>query len=202
MNLIDKTLFEYINEVDSNTPTPGGGSVAALAGALGVALAKMLAHFSLNKNKFKEAPVRKQNQFLVAFDELSRYREVLVQGVDEDAISYEAVSMAFKSRNPEEIQRALNASAMIALEIQQGAFNALKYVSKLIELGNKNLYSDLISSAILLDSCVEMSSLNVVANATMLTDENIKNDYLTQTNQMVKKSKSMKNKIIKTINNL
>ena len=58
MELIDKTLIEYIDQVDSDMPAPGGGSVASLVGALGVALAKMSAHFSVNKKKFKEAQKR------------------------------------------------------------------------------------------------------------------------------------------------
>ena len=199
MNLIDKSITEYINDVDSHTPTPGGGSVAALVGALGVSLAKMLGHFSFDKKKFKEANEKDKEKFVIAFDQLNYYKELLIQGIDEDAISYEAVTLAFKSKDEIEIQKALNASAMIAFEMQEGAYKALKSISKLVELGNKNLYSDLISSAILLNSCVEMASLNVVANATMLNDESIKNNYLTSTVDIVKKAKTIKNKLIKAI---
>ena len=53
MYLVDKTLVEYIDAVDSDMPAPGGGSVASLVGALGVSLAKMSAHFSVTKKKFK-----------------------------------------------------------------------------------------------------------------------------------------------------
>ena len=52
--LKDLSIEEYLEAVDSERPTPGGGSVAALVGALGAALSRMLAHLSLNKKKFKE----------------------------------------------------------------------------------------------------------------------------------------------------
>ena len=55
MDLIEKRVIDYINDVDDKSSAPGGGSVASLVGALGIALAKMLAHFSFDKKKFKDA---------------------------------------------------------------------------------------------------------------------------------------------------
>ena len=86
MELINKKVFDYINDVDSILPAPGGGSVASLVGALGVSLAKMLAHFSIEKKKFKEASNDKKEKFILAFKELDYYKDVLVKGVDDDAI--------------------------------------------------------------------------------------------------------------------
>ena len=199
MELVEKSLIDYINQVDSDMPAPGGGSVAALAGALGVALAKMSAHFSVTKKKFKEADKSKRNKFILAFKELDYYKDLLIKGVDDDAISYEAVTHAMKLKDEENLQKALLVSTIVAFDMQEASYNALKYAEKLIELGNKYLYSDLISSAILLASCNEMASLNVKANANMLSDEDKKNYYLETSAKLVKKSKSLKNKIIKTI---
>ena len=200
MELINKKVIEYIEDVDSIKPAPGGGSVAALVGALGVSLAKMSAHFSVEKKKFKEAAKVKQNKFILAFKELDHYKDMLIKGVDDDAISYESVVDAFKSKDADAINRALLTSAMVAYDIQEASLNALYYAEKLIELGNKNLYSDLISAAILLASCNEMASLNVLANVKGLKDEQTKNIYLDKCFASVKKSKLLKNKIIRTIN--
>ena len=178
MELINKKVFDYINDVDSILPAPGGGSVASLVGALGVSLAKMLAHFSIEKKKFKEASNEKKEKFILAFKELDHYKDVLVKGVDDDAISYESVVDAFKSKDEDAINRALLTSAMVAYDIQDASLNAIYYVEKLIELGNKNLYSDLISAAILLAACNEMASLNVVANAKELKNEELKNEII------------------------
>ena len=202
MELINKKVFDYINDVDSILPAPGGGSVASLVGALGVSLAKMLAHFSIEKKKFKEASNDKKEKFILAFKELDYYKDILVKGVDDDAISYESVVDAFKSKDEDAINRALLTSAMVAYDIQDASLNAIYYVEKLIELGNKNLYSDLISAAILLAACNEMASLNVVANAKGLKNEELKNEYLSKTEYSTKKAKQLKTKIIKIINTL
>lgn len=202
MDLIDKKIMDYINEVDSISPAPGGGSVASLVGALGVSLAKMLGHFSIDKKKFKEANEKKRNQFVLSLKELDYYKDLLIKGVDDDAISYHAVMMAFKSKDAQAIQNALNTSAMIAFEMQEASYKALQYSEKLIELGNKNLYSDLISSAILLHSCNEMAALNVKANANSLVDEELKNKYIQDSLQFILKSRKMKNKILKEIENM
>lgn len=200
MDLIEKRVIDYINEVDDHSSAPGGGSVAALVGALGVALAKMLGHFSFDKKKFKEADEKKKNQFILAFKELDQYKDELIKGVDDDAISYNAVMKAYASKDQEEIQKALNYSAFVALEMQRSAYNAIRYAEKLIVLGNKYLYSDLVSAAILLVSCVEMASLNVIANASSIKDEQVKNDYLTKSNKFILNSKNVKRKIIRSIN--
>ena len=200
MELIEKTLIDYINQVDSDMPAPGGGSVASLVGALGVSLAKMSAHFSVNKKKFKEAKGKEKDKFILAFKEMDYYKDLLIKGVDDDAISYDAVAAAMKLKDNENLQKALMVSTLVAFEMQESAYAALRYVEKLISLCNKFLYSDLISSAILLSSCVEMSSLNVIANASMLEDEEAKLHYLTSTEDLVKKAKRLKNKIIREIN--
>lgn len=200
MYLIDKTLVDYIDAVDSDLPAPGGGSVAALVGALGVSLAKMSAHFSVTKKKFKEADKRKQDKFVLAFKELDYYKDLLIKGVDDDAISYETVTQAFKTKDQESIQKALKVSTIVAFDMQESSYKALKFVEKLIELGNKYLYSDLISAAILIAACNEMASLNVKANASMLDNQEEKEKYLSESLDMVNKSKRLKNKIINTIN--
>jgi len=202
MQLIDKTVYDYINDVDSISPYPGGGSVAALVGALGASLCRMEGHFSVEKKKFLEASKSKQDKFILAFKELEYYKDLLVNGIDDDAVSYGAVVDAFKSKDEEQIQSALLTSCLVAYEMQTSSVKALSYVNKLIELGNKNLYSDLISGAILLQSANEMAALNVVANAKSFKDEKAKEMYLKDSQELIKKGKSLKNKAIKMINNL
>lgn len=200
--LIEKAIIDYVDDVDSTLPAPGGGSVAALAGALGSSLARMAAHLSFDKKKFNDAPLRQRNQFILAFKELEYYKDSLLNGVDDDAISYDAVIAAFKTKDEEQIQSALLASAMTAYEMQECSCKALYYCEKLIDLANKYLYSDIISGAILLASCTEMAALNVKANANMLKDENLKKTYLLNSENLVKKAKTKKNQIINKINKI
>ena len=117
---------------------------------------------------------------------------MLIKGIDDDAISYECVVDAFKSKEEERIQKALLTSALVAFDMQEASKKALTNVKMLIELGNKNLYSDLISSAILLACCNEMASLNVVANASMIKDEKIKGKVMVVCSDEVAKVKIKK----------
>ena len=198
--LIEKKVIDYINDVDSSLPAPGGGSVAALVGALGVALGRMAGHLSVEKKKFKEASKSKQDKFILAFKELTYYKGLLENGVDDDAVSYDAVIAAFRSKDESQIQSALLTSAMTAFEMQEASNKALTFIEKMIELANKNLYSDIMSGAILLASCNEMASFNVKANATLLKDEKIKNTYLESSQRLVKESRQRKNIIFNKIN--
>ena len=107
MELIEKSLIDYVNQVDSDMPAPGGGSVAALAGALGVALAKMSAHFSVTKKKFKEASVKEQEKFILAFKELDYYKDMLIKGISMGSIDMEKKVSAYKDEvNHEDLNLA------------------------------------------------------------------------------------------------
>ena len=66
--LKDLSLEEYLEIVDSDAPTPGGGSVGALVGALGAALSRMLAHLSLNKKKFIEATQEQKEIYTIHYE--------------------------------------------------------------------------------------------------------------------------------------
>lgn len=197
--LKDLSLEEYVTKVDSISPTPGGGSVAALVGALGAALNRMLANLSVEKTKFKEASHAKQELFATAFHDLKQYEDALMDGIDGDALSYECVVSAYKIKDEDEIQRALHTSAFIALDIVRNANLALVAVSNLLELANKNVLSDLIAGTILLQACVEISYLNVVANLKSLKDEKNKNELLEEANTYLAESRKNKELILEKV---
>ena len=199
MELVYKTIVEYVDQVDSSMPAPGGGSAASLVGALGVCLSRMSAHLSINKKKFKEANKKDKNKYLLAFNELEHYKDVLLKGIDDDASSYQAVMAAFSSKDENKIQKALLSSAFIGFEILNASYKSLCFVDKMVALCNKNLYSDLYSGAILLNSCVELTSLNVIANASLLKDIDSKTKYLNESQKIVDKANKLKNKIIRNL---
>ena len=200
MELKNKIITEYIDDVDSSLPAPGGGSVAALVGALGAALARMAGHLSVEKKKFTSATKRRQNKFILGFKELVYFKNELVKDNKDDAISYNAVIDAYKSKDKVLIEHSLKTSAFVALEMQESSYKALSSAELLIDLANKNLLSDLKAGAILLDSCCEIASFNVIANANLIEDVSIKNDYLTRSSTLVNESKKLRRRIINKIN--
>ena len=197
--LKDTTLEEYIELTDSEQPTPGGGSVAALVGALGASLSRMLAHLSINKKKFKEASLEEQELFVTAAKDIKQYKEALIDGIDGDALSYQCVLTAYQLKDDYEIQRALRTSAFIALDIQKNAFEALARLTHLVTLGNKNVLSDLVAGAILLQSCIEISFLNVKANSLLLHDDEERNHFLLDGQQYVDEGNLLKKSLLEKI---
>ena len=86
MKLIDMTLTDFIEEVDSTSPAPGGGSVAALASDIGVGLSRMMAHLSFGKKKYESLDGDLQEEFKVKFDKLGEIRKELKERPEEDPI--------------------------------------------------------------------------------------------------------------------
>ena len=123
----------------------------------------------------------------------------MIDGIDGDALSYQCVMTAFKLKDEVEIQRALNTSAFIALDIQKNAFLALQRVKELIPLGNKNVMSDLVAGTILLQSCIEISYLNVKANAKMLKDLTQQQEFLSEGQNYIQEGLKLKELIINQV---
>ena len=82
MKLVDLSVNDFLNIVDSKSPAPGGGSVSALVSALGCTLGRMVAHLTFDKKKFKELPEWEQKNFKSAFDELNDCRRILEELIE------------------------------------------------------------------------------------------------------------------------
>lgn len=161
----------FLEAVAAGTPTPGGGSVAALAGALGAALAGMVARLTVGKKKYAdvEADMRAAVQ---AADEL---RARLTQAVAEDGLAFQAVLEAYrlpkedKSR-AEAIQAALLGAAEVPLTVARLAAEALDVLARAAALGNVNAMADAAVGAHVAWAAIEGASLNVRVNLADLTD--------------------------------
>ena len=89
--LINKNGIDILNEIDSSSPTPGGGSISALVGALGICLSRMYAHLTVNKKKFLALDASIQSNFISSFNELEDYKNKLIECIDKDCEAYDEV---------------------------------------------------------------------------------------------------------------
>ena len=96
MKLIDMTVTNFAKEVDSVSPAPGGGSVAALASDIGVGLARMMAHLSFGKKKYEALDEDIKKEFQSRFEKLGKIRAELSKLVDEDTQSFNEFMNAVK----------------------------------------------------------------------------------------------------------
>lgn len=173
-----RTVRTYIEAASAGNPTPGGGSVAALAGALAASMACMAANFTVGREKFKavEPQVREQlNTCLAARDELLRL-------MDKDVEAYGAVSAAYglpretaaeKSARKAAIQQALLKAMTPPLETFRVCLLALRATAKLADLSNPNLISDVGVAAILAEAALRAAKLNIEINLRLIKNAEI-----------------------------
>ncbi|HET7637957.1 MAG TPA: cyclodeaminase/cyclohydrolase family protein [Ktedonobacteraceae bacterium] len=172
---LDRPLHDYLDELASAQPTPGGGSAAALSGAMGAALASMVAHLTLGKAKY--ADVEPEVEELLQQTEKLRAR--FQQLMQEDIDAYGKLSASFKlPRNtPEEvdardkaIQKQLLEAALVPLEMLESAFQLVQYCYRLAEIGNANVLSDIATGALLASSAGAGAAWMVRANLVAMKD--------------------------------
>jgi len=164
-DLTKRSIDEFLDAVAQRTPTPGGGSVAAAAGALACALARMVGAYSVGKNP--EKGVRDRTEALV--DRLRRVDEILRGLVTQDAVAYAAMSAAGKvaRANPatkSAYQDAVLAAAAVPMETAAAASQALAAMDELKDFANRHLLSDLGVAAVLAEAAARAAWYMVTVN--------------------------------------
>jgi formiminotetrahydrofolate cyclodeaminase len=171
-----KTLDEFITVLASDAPTPGGGSVAALNGAMGVALLEMVCNLTIGKEKFRESwpdlePIR---------TELEHLREELLDSIDRDAKLYDLVTAAYKMPKEEDqekaarkeaIQSALKTAAETPKATARYIHQALKRALEVAEKGNPNVLSDAGVATTCLKAGLKGALMNIAINLGGIKDE-------------------------------
>lgn len=179
--LVDIKLEDYINRVDSPSPAPGGGSVMGVVGSLACALAGMVGHLTINKNKFKELSEEEKNNFNKAIEKIKEIKIKLMETVDKDAESFNIFMDAMKLPKNTEEEKLIRKEAIseAAIKSTQTPFDILKYSYELISLfdiilkyGNSGVITDIASAYILLYGASKGSVLNININMPLIEDKN------------------------------
>lgn len=162
----------FVDKVAAGTAAPGGGAVAALAGALAAALAEMVARLTIGRKKY--APV--ESQMITTVEAAQNLRHKLMGAVDADSRAYTAVMDAYKldkadERREEAIQIGLYGAIQVPLEVMRDALEAIGVARTVAELGNVNAASDAAVAIHMAMAAVESAALNVRVNTNSLTDQ-------------------------------
>ena len=171
MALIDLPLAAFLDRLASADPTPGGGSAAALGGALAAGLGEMVSALTLGKPKF--AAVDAEARAIAG--RLGRCRQALQTLIDEDAAAYEALSAAFKTPKAaadrsDRIAQAAALAAAVPLEVVAFARRTRAELSRLATIGNPNLQSDVQAGLALSYAAMQAAAANVRANLPFLAE--------------------------------
>lgn len=190
MAYTDNTCKEFVQAVATSDPIPGGGSVAALVGALGASLSTMVASLTLNSRKYiaVEAEMEKNIQ------EIRKIQEELVGLVQKDIDNFEPLAKLYKmkSDDPEEKkrireakQKALYEACLVPMEIIKKCGRAIELSQEFAVKGNKVVIADSGSSAVLCKAAMQAASFNIYINTNMMKDKELAHKINGETAQRI-----------------
>ena len=202
--LIDKTLKEFAEETASESPAPGGGSIAAYVGALGAALGTMVANLSAHKRGWDD-----QWETFSAWAEKGKfYHTQLLKCVDEDTDAFNRIMDAFglpkntdaeKAIRKEAIQSATKNAIEVPLKVMQLSLESMEIIAAMAESGNPNSVSDAGVGALCARTAVEGAFLNVKINASGLSDKLYKDRILKEAENFLYMAKKTENEILRIV---
>ena len=205
---IDNSLREYIANVASGDPTPGGGSVSALVGSIGGALTNMVSKLTVGKKAYEGLSEEIKSQILVNSKEIEKLVEELSNIVDEDTKAFDKVMDAFKMPKETDEQkqarsRAVQEGYKIALEVPlrcaEECFRVLELQEVFANHGNVNAITDVGVGTLLAYTGLEGALFNVTINLGSIKDEEFKKENEAKVNNLLNEGKRIKEELIKIV---
>ncbi len=203
--LRELTVNDFTSVLAEGKATPGGGAAAALSASLAAALTSMVFNLTIDKKAAKDYPESIVESMKEARETTDRFRERYLELMVDDANSFDELMAGFslpkntdeeKAVRKEKICAAKERVLEVPLMLAKEAFEMYDSLKVATEYGNKNAISDAGVAAILIHGAIEGAALNVFINlaGSEVNEENI--GLKVQTDELVEKSKSMKEDII------
>ncbi len=195
-------IGQFLEDVASDRPTPGGGSASALAGALSASLVAMVAGLSLKKDEKNRKALREIRRKALAL------QRRLFLAIEEDARSFEEVMEATRLprttkseelRRTKAIQKAYAKAMVTPGLVCERSIQLLDYSRFLIQKGNRNAISDAGVAAFLADAALAGGLLNIGINLVPITDQALRKRKGSQIKHWVKKRNRLMNEIVKSL---
>ncbi len=176
MGVKEQTVDAFLASVASTTPAPGGGSVSAFAGALGAALAQMVAGLAREKKGYEAV----ESDLVRIVSEATALRERLVALVEKDAKAYNLVldamhrpkaTEAEKASRVEAIQAAYKEATLVPIETMEACSDVLDLAAQALEKGHRGATTDAAVAILLAEAGLRGASLNARINLASIRDE-------------------------------
>jgi glutamate formiminotransferase/formiminotetrahydrofolate cyclodeaminase len=190
------SLRDFADELSSSTPAPGGGSVAALCGALSASLSAMVAALTWSKSGLESARPAMQ----VAGSEAQALKDWFLDAVERDTAAFNAVLTASRlpKRSPEEmaarlvaLERATQGAAQVPLDVLEATIRALELALSVAKDGNPNSASDAGVAGACALAAAEGAALNVRINAPSITDRQFARELLTRQTRALDRARDL-----------
>ena len=188
--LANRITFDLIDEVSRDSPAPGGGSVAAISGSLGVALGVMVANLCASKSGFEEH----SDELNQIAEDGQKIKEFLVNAIDEDTNAFDKVIKAMrmpkdsdseKKLRAEKMQEGYKAATEIPLETVKNCYNALKVCKRISKLMDDSMASDVGSGAHMSIAGARSAAYNVRINLNSIEDKKYIEKTITELNKVL-----------------
>lgn len=199
--LIDKKVNEFLEELKSDSPAPGGGSAAALVGAIGAALGVMVGNLTVNSDKYQEVHTetgRLMQKLEERLASLERY-------IDEDTNAFNQVMAAYKlpkatakekERRTQAIQTALQDASKLPLEVAKVSLEVLELSLRMLAIGNRNAASDAAVAGRMAHAAMWSAIYNVRINLASIKDADFLAEMSRQITSIIEKSEVLLNQLV------
>ncbi len=203
--LADMNLKEFAEETASESPAPGGGSISAYVGSLGISLATMVANLSANKKAWDN----RWEEFSIWAEKGQEIKTQLINLVDQDTNAFNKIMNAFslpkntdkeKETRDNAIQQATKDAIRIPFKVMELSLSSMTIIRAMAETGNPNSASDAGVGALCARSAVMGAFLNVKINASSVKDKKFVDDILTKGTEIENKAISMEKEILNIVN--
>ncbi len=203
--LINMDIQEFAEETASESPAPGGGSIAAYAGALGASLGTMVANLSSHKAGWDD----QWKEFSAYAEKGMKAQKALLKLVDEDTRAFNRVMDAFglpkgteqeKAARKRAIQEATRHAIEVPLSVMKESFSSFELLKAMAETGNPNSVSDAGVGALCARTAVMGAFLNIKINAASLTDKEYANAVLSEGKAIEEAAIRLEKQILEIVN--
>jgi len=203
--LVDMTLTGFADETASESPAPGGGSISAYVGSLGVSLGTMVANLSSHKRGWDD----RWEEFSEWAEKGQVLKDELLHLVDEDTNAFNKIMDGFgmpkktdeeKAARKKAIQYASKYAMEIPFKVMQKSVDAMEVMKAMAEIGNPNSVSDAGVGTLCARTAVRGAFLNVKINGSGVDDKDFVNDFLSKGEKIEKKAKQLEAEILVSVN--
>lgn len=201
MEMKNMTIEDFISKTASSEPAPGGGSVAALAGALAGALAEMVARLTIDKKGYEDV----QEEMKEMSQKAEKIRIQLIDDIQRDTNSFnkymQALGMPKETEEQKEIRRnamqaGLKAAAIVPFEVANTAYEIMELAEIAVEKGNTNAVTDGLVAAMMARTAVLSALLNTKINLGSIKDEQFVREYAHKVRELEIKAIESEGKIL------
>jgi glutamate formiminotransferase/formiminotetrahydrofolate cyclodeaminase len=203
--LVNMNLVEFANETASESPAPGGGSISAYVGSLGVSLGTMVANLSAHKKGWDE----RWEEFSQWAEKGQAIKDQLLYLVDADTAAFNKIMQAFglpkgtdeeKNARTQAIQDATKYAIEIPFRVMELCFESLTVMKAMVEQGNPNSITDAGVGALCARAAVFGAFMNVRINAGGFNDKAFVNDLIAKGKTIEEKTMAMEAEILACVN--